>query len=109
MFKFKLGDEVLVTSGRDKGQKGKIQKVLEKENKLMVAGVAIYKRHKKASRSQGAGIFEVTRPINTASVAIICPKCGKPTKVAFKINGKTKERICKKCGGVITITERSKK
>lgn len=108
MFKFKVGDEILVTAGRDKGQKGKIQRVLVNENKLMVGGVAIYKRHKKATRNQKAGIFEVTRPISTASVAIVCPKCGKPTKVAFKLNGKNKDRVCKKCNGVITV-ERNKK
>lgn len=108
MFKFKVGDEILITAGRDKGQKGKVQRVYLQESKLTVGGVNIYKRHKKATRNQGAGIFEVTRPISTAAVAIICSKCGKPTKVGFKVTGKTKERICKKCGGVITI-ERSKK
>lgn len=108
MFKFKVGDEVLVTSGRDKGKKGKIQKVLIKENKLVVGGVNLYKRHKKATRNQKAGIFDVTRPVTTASVAIICSKCGKPTKIEFKVNANTKERICKKCGGTI-IAERNKK
>lgn len=108
MFKFQINDSVLVTAGRDKGKKGKIQRVFARENKLMVEGVNTYKRHRKATRNQKAGIFEVTRPISTASVAIVCPKCGKPTKVAFKVSGKTKERICKKCKGTITV-ERSKK
>ncbi len=108
MFKFKLGDEVQVISGKDKGKKGKVQKVLENENKLVVTGVNIYKRHKKATKNQQSGIFEVTRPITTAKVQIICPKCGKLTKVGFQVNGKTKERICKKCNGVLTL-QRSKK
>lgn len=108
MYKFKVGDEILVTMGRDKGKKGKVQKVLENENKLVVTGINIYKRHRKASKNQGAGIYEVTRPIPTASIAIICPKCGKVTKVGFQISGKNKERICKKCKAVIT-TEKNKK
>jgi len=108
MFKFKIGDEVQVTSGKDKGKKGKVQKVLEQENKLIVAGVNLYKRHKKATRNVKSGIFEVTRPITTAKLQIICPKCGKPTRVGFQENGKTKDRICKKCKGVLTF-ERSKK
>lgn len=110
MFKFRVGDEIIVTGGRDKGKKGKIQSVLESENKIVIVGVNIYKRHKKASRTQKAGIYEVTRPISTANVAIICPKCGKTTRVGFQMNGKTKERICKKCKATITTTtERIKK
>lgn len=101
MFKFKVADEVLITSGRDKGKKGKVEKIFGKENKVTVSGVNLYKRHRKATKSQGAGIFNVTRPITIANIAIICPKCSKPTKVGFKIEGKNKLRICKKCQGVI--------
>ncbi len=108
MFKFKVGDDVLVTAGRDKGKKGKVQKVWIKENKLTVSGVNIYKRHKKATKNQGSGIFEVTRPLSLANLQIICPKCSKPTKIAFQQKGKSKERICKKCKGIITV-EGSKK
>lgn len=99
MFKFKVGDEALVTAGRDKGKKGKIEKVFEKENKIVVAGVNLYKRHKKATRSQGSGIFDVTRPMSVANIAIICPKCSKQTKIGFLIEGKNKVRVCKKCKG----------
>lgn len=99
MFKFKNGDEIIVTSGRDKGKKGKIEKVLVSENKIVVSGVNVYKRHRKVSRTQPAGIYEVTRPIDVAKVSIICPKCGKQIKVGFKVEGKKKIRICKKCNG----------
>lgn len=102
MFKYKVGDEVLITAGRDKGKKGKIEKVLVFENKLVVGGINIYKRHRKATKAQGAGIFSVTRPVQVANVAIICPKCSKPTRVGFTTEGKIKERICKKCKGRIT-------
>lgn len=102
MFKFKTGDEVLITAGRDKGKKGKIEKVLVGENKVVVTGVNLYKRHRKATRNQKAGIYEITRPVDVANVAIICPKCSKPTRVGFVQEGKNKFRICKKCKGKIT-------
>lgn len=101
MFKFKVGDEVLITSGRDKSKKGKIEKIFQKENKVVVDGVNIYKRHRKVTRTQPAGIYEIARPLPVANIAIICPKCSKATRVGFKIEGKTKSRICKKCKGVI--------
>ena len=102
MYKFKVGDEVRITAGREKGKKGKVEKVLPKEHKLVVAGVNIYKRHKKATRTQSAGIFEITRPIPVANLAVICPKCGKITRVGCKMEGKIKHRICKKCKGQIS-------
>lgn len=101
MFKFKVGDEILILSGKDKTKKGKIEKVFQKEAKIIVSGVNIYKRHKKASRSQKSGIYEIARPIDVSKVAIVCPKCAKPTRVGFLIDTKTKKRICKKCKGVI--------
>ena len=101
MYKFKKGDEVQITTGRDKGKKGKIEKILKNENMLVVSGVNIYKRHRKATRNLKAGIYEITRPILSSKVALICPKCGKTARVGIKLEGKTKNRICKKCKGVI--------
>jgi large subunit ribosomal protein L24 len=101
MFKFKKGDEIRVISGRDKGKKSKIDKVITKENKIIASGINVYKRHKKVSPNKPAGIYESVRPIDVSKIAIICPKCNKPTKVGFKIEGKTKQRICKKCKGSI--------
>lgn len=112
MFKFKVGDEVKITAGRDRGKKGKIEKVLLSENKLIVEGVNLYKRHRKVTRTQAAGIYDITRPVPVAKVALICPKCGKTTRVSFKSEGKNlpakasatagKKRICIRCLGVIS-------
>lgn len=99
MFKYRVGDEVQVTTGKDKNKKGKIEKVLKRENKITVAGVNVYKRHRKVTRNQKAGIYEITRPILVSKVALICPKCGKPTRVGTTIEGNIKVRICKKCKG----------
>ena len=101
MYKFKKGDEVQVTAGRDKGKKGKIDKVLIKEARAAVSGVNIYKRHKKATARQGAGIYEIARPMPVANIALICPKCQKQTRVGFSTEEKNKVRVCKKCKGVI--------
>ena len=102
MFKFKVGDEVLINTGKDKGKKGKIEKVLESENRVVVENVNVYKRHKKAAVNQQAGIVEITRPIDASKVTLICPKCSKPTRIGFKKEGNVKTRICKKCKGVVT-------
>lgn len=102
MFKFKAGDEVIITAGRDKGKKGKIEKVFIKEARLVVSGINIYKRHRKVTRTQAAGIYEISRPVSVSTLAIICPKCGKKTRVAFEKDGSKKNRICIKCKGVIS-------
>lgn len=102
MFKFKAQDQVKVVSGKDKGKTGKIEKVLLKEQKIVVAGVNIYKRHKKVTKNQPAGIFEITRPISVSKVALICPKCQKQARVGFIIENKSKKRICKKCKGILS-------
>lgn len=102
MFKFKVGDEVQISIGKDKGKKGKIEKVIARENKIVVTGINVYKRHKKVTRSEPAGIYEITRPINVSKITLICPKCQKITKVGFTLENKTKKRICKKCKGVLS-------
>ncbi len=96
--KFKKGDEVLVTAGKDRGKKGKIEQVDLKKNAVLVAGVNLYKKHLKP-RGQGkpGGIIDINKPLGLAKIALICPKCGKPTRVGYQ----NQERICRKCGGVI--------
>lgn len=101
MFKFKLGDEVKISIGKDKGKTGKIEKIITRENKLVVTGINIYKRHKKVSKNNPAGIYEITRPIDVSKITLICPKCQKLTRVGFILDAKTKKRVCKKCKGVL--------
>ena len=102
MFKFKIGDQVKISTGKDKGKEGKIEKILAQENKLVVTGINVYKRHKKVTRNEPAGIYEITRPIDVSKVALICPKCQKLTRVGFILDSKTKKRVCKKCKGVLS-------
>lgn len=101
--KFKKGDQVKVTAGKDKGKTGKIDKVFSKEGMVLVSGVNIYKRHlKKRDPKRPSGIVDVIKPLPVARVALICPKCSKATRVGFKITGSVKIRFCKKCQKEIT-------
>ena len=100
--KLKRGDIVKVTAGKDKGRTGKIEKVLPKPNKVVVAGVNLYKRHlKPRGESKPGGIVDIVKPLPVSNVALICPKCGQPTRVGFRVTKKEKVRICKKCKEVI--------
>ena len=97
--KIKKGDNVQVLSGNDKGKTGEVLEVIPKENKVVVKGVNIRKKHVKP-RKQGeeGGIISSEVAINSAKVNVVCPKCGKTTKVGYKIEKDSKTRICKKCG-----------
>lgn len=99
MTKFKTGDEVIVTAGKDKGKKGKIEKIYKKESKVLIPNINVYKRHRKATKNQSSGIYEFARPLPLGNIALVCPKCSKQTRVGFELEGKVKYRICKKCKG----------
>ena len=97
--RIKKGDNVEVLSGNDKGKKGEVLEVLPKDNKIIVKGVNVRKRHVKP-RKQGdeGGIISVECAINSSKVNVVCPKCGKATKVGYSEEKDKKIRVCKKCG-----------
>lgn len=96
--KIKKGDTVLVCLGKDRGKKGKIEKVFIKKDMILVNGVNIYKRHLKAQgEGKPGGIIDITKPIRVSKVVLVCPKCNQPTRVGFKILANEKVRICRKC------------
>ena len=96
--KIKKGDKVKVSYGKDKGKEGVVEKVYQKANKVLIAGVNLYKRHiKKNEKMPQGGIIDVPRPLDVSKVMLICPKCKKPTRVGFLVDGKKKFRLCKKC------------
>ncbi len=96
--KLKRGDEVLIVRGKDKGKKGKIEKVFTKEEKVLIPGVNLYKRHYKSRmQNKPSEIIEITKPFPVASVAFICPNCHKESRIGYKIENREKVRICKKC------------
>lgn len=99
----KKGDIVLVVTGKDAGKKGKVLRVLPRDNRLVVEGVNRVKKHQKPNRSipQG-GILNVESPLNASNVMLVCNKCNKPTRIGNKIlDNKEKVRICKKCGEIL--------
>lgn len=97
--KLKKGDQVLVTGGKDKGKKGKVDRILPGETAIVIAGVNIYKRHvKKRDEKNPGGIIEVSRPLNVGKVVLICPKCKLPTRIGYSQDKKgEKTRMCRKC------------
>ena len=97
--RIKKGDNVQVLSGNDKGKTGEVLEVIPKVNKVIVKGVNVRKKHVKA-RKQGdeSGIVSVECSIPSSKVNVVCPKCGKATKVGYSMEKDQKVRVCKKCG-----------
>jgi large subunit ribosomal protein L24 len=102
--KVKKGDRVIVISGSDRGKKGEILKVMLSENRVLVSGVNMIKRHTRQSAKTQGGIVSKESSINVSNVALADPKSGKPTRVGFKFlaDGK-KVRFAKKSGEVIDV------
>ena len=98
MLKFKVGDKVKVTSGKDKGREGDIERIFPKDSRVLIPGINIYKRHVKGRPGQKGGIYEIPRPLSFAKIALVCPKCKKVTRVGFKLVTNEKTRVCRKCG-----------
>lgn len=101
--RIKKGDTVKVLSGKDKDKKGRVLIVMPKEERVIVEGVNIIKKHQKPSRKypQG-GIIEKEASIHISKVLLVCPKCDRPTRIGVRfLEDGRKVRICKKCGEVI--------
>jgi large subunit ribosomal protein L24 len=99
MLKIKSEDEVIILAGKDKGKRGKVRKVLV-DNRVLVSGINIVKKHTKANPQAGeaGGIVEKESPIQISNVAIYNPSTKKADRVGFKINGDRKVRVFKSSG-----------
>ncbi len=92
-------DEVRVMQGKDRGKTGRVVRVLPREGRLMVEGVARAKKHTKPSKQrQQGGIIDVELPIDISNVQIVCRSCGQPTRIGHRFDGDEKIRVCRKCG-----------
>jgi len=101
--KIRKNDTVLVITGKDKGKKGKVRRAFPKEDKIIVEGINMIKRHSRARRAaRQAGIIEREAPIHVSNVMLLCTKCNQLTRVGFRFleNGK-KARICRACLEII--------
>lgn len=96
--KFKKGDKVKITRGKDRGKEGAVEKVWQAEAKVTITGLNLFKRHTKPrSEGQKGQIIELPRAVPVSNVALICPKCKQVTRVGYRLTGQDKVRICRKC------------
>jgi large subunit ribosomal protein L24 len=104
MSNIRKGDRVIVTTGRDKGKKGEVIKVMPREDRVLVRGVNMVKRHQRQTQRQQGGIVNKESAIHISNVAHVDPKSGGPTRVGFKTLGDgRKVRFAKKSGEVIDV------
>lgn len=96
----KKGDKVVVLSGKDNGKEGEILRAKPAEGKVIVEGVAMVKKAVRPNaQNQQGGIVEQEAAIDASNVMLVCPSCGKPTRVGHDVNDEGKKvRVCKKCG-----------
>ena len=101
MQKIRKGDKVVILTGKDKGRSGEVLQVMPKEDRAVVRGINVVRRHQRQTASQEAGIVTKEAPIHLSSLAIADPKDVKPTRVGFKIDGDKKVRVAKRSGATI--------
>jgi large subunit ribosomal protein L24 len=100
--KIKVNDQVKILSGKDRTKKGKVIQTFPTENRLVVEGLNIMKKHLKTRKQGEKGqIIELAGPLNASKVSLICPKCGMSVRVGYKMDGDKKKRWCRKCQGFI--------
>ena len=105
----KKDDQVVIISGKDAGTTGKVLKTMPETGRVFVEGANMVKKHQKArTQNDPSGIIEREGSIDASNVKLICPKCGKATRVAHKVNEDgSKDRVCKKCGAVIDTIKKA--
>ena len=100
--KIKKGDKVVVLTGRDSGRTGEVVQVMPKENRALVRGVNLVKRHQRQTMNQEGGIIQKEAPVHLSNLALADPKDGKPTRVGFKVlDDGRKVRFAKRSGDLI--------
>ena len=96
--KIKKNDTVLVISGKDRLKQGKIAQTIPEKNQVIISGMNIAKKSvKPTKKNPKGGIIEISRPIHSANVMLICPKCQKPARIGYQLKNDKKIRICKIC------------
>ena len=100
--KIKKGDKVVVISGRDKGRNGEVVRVMPREDRALVRGINVVKKHQKQTMKEEGGIIRKELPIHLSNIALADPKDGKPTRVGFKmLDDGRKVRFAKRSGDLI--------
>ena len=97
----KKGDTVQVLTGKNRGKKGKVIRVLPERGKVIVEGVNIAKRHQRPSRNFQGGIIEKAMPLQASNVMLVCPRCSEPTRISYKTTSEKKVRVCQSCDEIM--------
>jgi large subunit ribosomal protein L24 len=96
--RIKKGDQIQIIAGKDKGKSGKVLRVIPESLRIVVEGLNLVKKHMKPKRGGEKGQrVEIPASLNISNVMLVCPKCGKLTRVGFKVGKDEKTRVCKKC------------
>lgn len=104
-YKIKVGDTVNILIGKDSGKAGVVDSVFRNSGKVTVKGMNIVKKHVKPSRKYATGgIIELSKAVDISNVMIVCPNCGKQTRVSYEFDEEEKIRICKKCHKSVEIS-----
>ena len=107
--KVKKNDTVLVLTGKDAGKTGKVLVSIPADNKVKVDGINVQMKSKKARKAnETSAIVPQVGAIDASNVMVVCPVCGKATRVAYQVEGDKKARICKKCGAVLDASKEAK-
>jgi len=100
--KIKTNDKVKITRGKDNGKEGKIIQVFKDDRKVVVEGANIMKKHVRSRKGGEKGqMIELSAPLRVENVMLICPKCNRPTRIGYKLDGEAKKRVCRKCKEII--------
>ena len=101
----KVGDRVIVVSGKDKGKEGNVKEVNPTKHTVLVDGVNVVTKAQKANPMAGVqgGLNKVAKPLDASKVMVCCPSCEKATRVAHEVKDGKKVRVCKKCGETIDV------
>ena len=100
--KIKTGDTVKIIAGKDRGKTGKVTHVLAEEGRVVVEGINVAKKHSKPRKQGQKGqIVRMPMPVHASNAMVVCPSCGKPTRVGSKKTGAKRARSCKRCGAEI--------
>jgi large subunit ribosomal protein L24 len=104
-FRIRRGDTVEVIGGRDKGIRGEVLRILPKDERVIVQGVAVRKKHQRqiqaGGRTMAPGIIQFEAPIHISNVMLVCPKCDEPTRIGVLREDGERKRVCKQCDAII--------
>lgn len=100
--KIRKGDKIRVMAGKDNGREGVIDRVYPKSGKVLIQKINTYKKHiKKSDKMPKGGVVEIPRAMDVSKIMLVCPKCGKLTRIGYKLEKNKKIRICRKCDSII--------